>query len=489
MSAVDHMVRSERRVILALTVAVVAIVAGAIVLQANGFAILIAVFAVPIGVWLIAQPAVALGAVFFCFFTNAQQVLSLWHGFDYLTELLLLLLFGLLVRDIWLGRVSQSNAGFFSALVALNIAFALLQIVFSAEPSMTASSTVEIFKYGVIALVLIILLRDTARLQGAGAGIVLALLFMASITIVQFQFGLYHLNFGGFGAVTYHNIVGEIDYWRVDGPLTDPNFYAQVLLICLPFAYGGLSRAGSSTWRMICLAALVTGLFAIVLTYSRGVLVGLVILLIVYNRRRWPFIIGCIAVLSVIPAVANVPYFERIGAAISDVIALLQGDGYLQDEAINGRLSEMLAAMYLFFEHPFIGIGVGQYEIYYQDAARHYGLMARGADREAHSLILELLAERGLVGALLYSLMIAGAVICASRAGRSAASPMALALLYALLAYYLTSLFLHAAFPMYLWLILALCFAVAPKLQFDRGARSGLLQIGDYDDEMDGVLQ
>ncbi|NUH65508.1 O-antigen ligase family protein [Sulfitobacter sp. S0837] len=439
---------------------------------------------IPIVIWMVARPPLAIAFVFFCFFTNAQQVFSLVHGFDYLTELLLLLLVVLFVNDLSQRRLPGATCGIFASLLLLNAAFVLLQVSFGAGMQFA----VEIIKHGLITLIVLILLIDIPRIKGALAGIVLALAFMSGISVIQYIFDLYHLSFGGFGAATYHHIVGDVDYWRIDGPLTDPNYYAQVLLISLPFAIMGAARSASIVWKILCVIALCAGVAALLLTYSRGALIGFAVLVVAYSYGRWRLLLFTGAALSLLLFAVDGSYLERLSVASSDIIALLRSEGYLQDTAISGRLSEMVLAIYLFLEHPMFGIGVGQYEGLYQDAARHFGLMARGADREAHSLLLELLAERGLVGTLIYLLTAGGALFCAlrARARGGAATPMVRALLYALLAYASTSLFLHEAFPMYLWLLIALCFSVAQIAPLSTSAQAREGDLWTYEDETEG---
>src|SRR5439155_1514577 len=70
------------------------------------------------------------------------------------------------------------------------------------------------------------------------------------------------------------------------------------------------------------------------------------------------------------------------------------------DGAIRGRMTEMMAALFVFLDHPVIGVGPGQYMPVYSQAYMNVpgALRHITVERRAHSMYFELAAENGMVG-------------------------------------------------------------------------------------------
>lgn len=93
--------------------------------------------------------------------------------------------------------------------------------------------------------------------------------------------------------------------------------------------------------------------------------------------------------------------------------------------------------------------------------------MARGSDRQAHSLYLEVLAERGLIGSAIFAGLLIFALASTAHAARALAnaglrSEAFLARAYGtgLIGFLTASVFLHDGYPRYFWLALALALAL-----------------------------
>lgn len=96
-----------------------------------------------------------------------------------------------------------------------------------------------------------------------------------------------------------------------------------------------------------------------------------------------------------------------------------------------------------------------------------HGLMARGADREAHSLYLELLAERGLVGVAFFAALVGSAFMCIRSgvrrmwiAGHASEAHLAGAFGIGILGYLVAAIFLHDDYFRGFWLALALAWSL-----------------------------
>jgi O-antigen ligase len=124
-------------------------------------------------------------------------------------------------------------------------------------------------------------------------------------------------------------------------------------------------------------------------------------------------------------------------------------------------------AAQIFADHPFIGVGYDNFDVYYLDYSQYVGLDTRREERQAHNLFMEVAAETGLLGLLTFLLLLTGLVYSVRRArqlfnqmGARRAIYLVDALAISMMGYLAGSLFLHAAFPRYFWLLAAIVLAL-----------------------------
>ena len=132
------------------------------------------------------------------------------------------------------------------------------------------------------------------------------------------------------------------------------------------------------------------------------------------------------------------------------------------DGASRGRLTEMKAAGMLFMDHPVLGAGPGLAPHYYAHYASLVGGKVRADQRRSHNLFLQLAAETGFVGLLAFLIVIGMTFHSLERARQllehsdrvlwSIVCGLELALIISLT----TSLFLHAAYIRYFWMLIGL---------------------------------
>jgi O-antigen ligase len=304
---------------------------------------------------------------------------------------------------------------------------------------------------------------------GAGA-------MLATISGLQFTTGSFGTNFLGFGQSAVQNIAGQVDDIRISGPIGDPNFYAQLLVLLVPLA---LDRAFGEHRRLLRLAAWYAAAVmaaSVVFTFSRGGLLalGLVVLLMLARRPvRW----RALAALGLAAALA-IPFLPD---GYLDRLTALGQVGTVEsttDVSIRGRTAEAGAGWAMFMDNPLTGVGVGNYAGHYQEYARTSGIEVKRVDREPHNLFLEVAAETGIPGLAAFGAMIAGAVaaiVIARRrwraAGRAREADLAYAVGMALAGWLATSVFLHLDFARPWWLLLGLAFAM-PRLAAGDAAAS-----------------
>ncbi|MFN5193767.1 MAG: IctB family putative bicarbonate transporter [Cyanobacteriota bacterium] len=190
---------------------------------------------------------------------------------------------------------------------------------------------------------------------------------------------------------------------RIYSTLENPNLLGGFLLATLPLAVVALVRWRNPARRLFALACLVFGLVALVLTYSRGAWMGMVVafatiglLLALRATRTWPpfwrrilpvVLLGGGAVLLVLLVSQVEPLRVR-------VMSLVAGR---EDSSNNFRINVWTAVLQMIQARPWIGIGPGNdafnliYPLYQQPKFNALS---------AYSIPLELLVEAGIPGLL-----------------------------------------------------------------------------------------
>lgn len=299
---------------------------------------------------------------------------------------------------------------------------------------------------------------DTPRAQRLaiwsllGAGVL-----MASLTMIQAATHTFENTYLGMAQAPVRQIVGMDNSFRSSGPIGDPNFYALILAVLVPLALLRIRDEQRPILRLVATATTVLLLGAIALTYSRGALVTLaivVMLLVPMARVRARHLVLALVLLAPLATLAPAAYWQRIAT-------LAQGDG-----AISSRAGSQQVALTLFDEHPLGGVGANNYTATYLPVALR--LNVPGAAENPHNLYLAIAAETGLAGLLTFG----GAMLLVLRAawrrrqaawqgGDRLSEGLATACVLALLTYLVGVVFLPIAYPRYLWVLVGLTLAVA----------------------------
>ena len=210
---------------------------------------------------------------------------------------------------------------------------------------------------------------------------------------------------------------------------------------------------------------------AILLTYSRGAAVALMVVLgltvsVRGVSRRELLVGGALITLTLVLAPSG--FRERL----TTLEQVLPGRSEVTDpdSSIAKRRLVTLAAWNMFLDHPYGGVGAGNYAVRFDPYGARVGSAAPiyddpGEAQYPHNLYLEIAAETGAVGLVLFGLILTTAFGCLARAwrrlraGRRMIRDLAAGVGIALAGYSLTSLFLHGHYQRYLWILLALAAA------------------------------
>jgi hypothetical protein len=134
---------------------------------------------------------------------------------------------------------------------------------------------------------------------------------------------------------------------RAAGPIADPNRWAQLLLVILPLAVLRVRDEKSKKLRFaatVCTMLILGGIF---LTYSRGGVLALAIVVLCmlgFKTLRWRHVVPAALVGGVLAIIIAPGVLNRL-QTVADVPGLLSDRTVSQsDGAVRGRLTEMLAA-------------------------------------------------------------------------------------------------------------------------------------------------
>lgn len=248
---------------------------------------------------------------------------------------------------------------------------------------------------------------------------------------------------------------------RGAGPLEDPNDLAFFLLAALPFTLVvGRRTPAAATGAAVCALVL---LVAITITFSRGALLGLVVMVAV---ALW---LGALRATTVVAAaLVAVSVVGVLWAANAVVVSRsLAEKDHIAAENVDLRLTTWSMAAAMTVDSPLLGQGPGGFA-----ANRAAYLPAGVAEVEqtvAHQMYLDVSAELGLLGLAAFGTVLACGVHGAARARHDArVRPLADAVLVAFAGTLVAACFLSEQLYLPVWLLAALGLALEPV----RGGRS-----------------
>ena len=146
---------------------------------------------------------------------------------------------------------------------------------------------------------------------------------------------------------------------------------------------------------------------------SRGAAVGLVFglaMLALGSRRRWRWALASVGLVAVIVAVAPPSYLQRFSAIWNP--GAPSATAASDRATVEHRLQLWVAGWQMAQEHPWVGVGPGNY------TARIGDHLPSSAGVVAHSTFLQLAAETGFVGLALFAVLVVGAMFAAGSAAR-----------------------------------------------------------------------
>jgi O-antigen ligase len=191
--------------------------------------------------------------------------------------------------------------------------------------------------------------------------------------------------------ISYHSILGMVTMRSslvIGSRETDPNEFANSLLLPFSLAFGMFLSARRRIAKTALLAAVAIILLSVFLTMSRGGLLSLIVIAVVYVYRLRvklrvlvPIALGGILLLA-----APSLFFKRISEALETGGA--------------GRTDIWVAGLEAAKSYGVFGAGLGNFPVAF-DRFAGYATHFEGYTRGSHNIFLNVLVELGIVGLVL----------------------------------------------------------------------------------------
>lgn len=256
---------------------------------------------------------------------------------------------------------------------------------------------------------------------------------------------------------------------RAQGPLDDPNRYAQNLLMLVPLGFFIFWQARASrTIRIVAGLAVTLIISGVLLTYSRGAFITIIMSLGIFSLMRHVSIhrmlLTCVGFITLSLIVAP-GYFVRMQSLLGIEGLVSESASNRPDSVTLKRATIMHAALNVFRDHPVLGVGPGQFsEFYSLEYMRDPDVALKKIDktRRGHSLYVELAAETGALGLCVFITIVASVMRRLLQARRrwldrcQELSQLATSFFFAIVTFLGTAVFLQLSYQRYVWLLLAL---------------------------------
>jgi O-antigen ligase len=424
---------------------------------------------------LIERPEWGLGLTFFVFYINLQPVLSHDHGISAPLAAMIpvVLVAPLLIRNFIFSRQPLGSHRVYLNGTTVWMGLYMLVLIAAAWSARDAKAGFSgVADFGIWGLAFYILILNSVRRESMLRQAIWALLaagaFLSCISLIQEVTKAYSSSFGGFSPMMGSFLDAETADWRPRpaGPVGDPNRYAQILLVLVPL---GLFRLKSERGWLRWLAAGLTALIVVgvLLTFSRGAGIALALIfptagVLMKLKFKQMALVG-VLLLTMVSVAA--PDFVARMATLGGSATLISSQGEetsdTADHSTRSRLTKNLAALHMFFDHPLLGVGPGNFGAYSNQYAEPVGVSVDIVGSKAHNLVLGLVAETGMLGLLTFCGAVGATLLSVWRVRRQALAGsemlgLANGLLLALAAYGFSGIFLHLSYQRYFWFLMAL---------------------------------
>ncbi|MDK2979741.1 MAG: hypothetical protein PWQ55_88 [Chloroflexota bacterium] len=359
--------------------------------------------------------------------------------------------------------------GWFSSLAIISAygVVIFLSLFYAGDALRAQEGLLNFLKDAIIAIMIVLMVQSRDSFRMASWGFLATGILLGTIAVIQYLTGSFTNEYWGLADSRLMNIVSGTEGYRIMGTYGDPNFFAQVMVVIIPLALNRLRSEKKPIMKALAAWALAASFLTVVFTFSRGgflalcAVIGLLVLL-----RKPPLIAILSGVLILLLLIPFLPasYFDRIQTILEYLP--FSGADVRGEVSLRGRLSEYEVAVRMFLDHPILGIGYENYANNYLDYSVRLGLDPRRTERSAHSLYLEVLAEQGFLGLVMFIFVLVSAFSSLSKSaklfkkiGLEDDADLAIAFEIGFIGYLVSALFIHGAYPRNLWLLIGISLA------------------------------
>jgi probable O-glycosylation ligase (exosortase A-associated) len=235
------------------------------------------------------------------------------------------------------------------------------------------------------------------------------------------------------------------------GYIGDENDFALALNVMIPFAFFMVIYSRGRIKKLLGLVLLVTFVFGVICSFSRGGWVGLIAALlycIIKSKRKLASLGFAVLLILALVTLAPSSYWKEV-ETISNT----------EEATAAARINYWKAALRMFADHPIIGVGAGNGGIWMPEYVTGFKYPATQWGRAFHGTIPQVMAELGSLGLVCYLLMIFYAVKYLSLMKKRKVSggdnnfveSTANSVIGGIVAYLVTATFLSTAYYPQLW--------------------------------------
>ncbi len=426
----------------------------------------------------LARPNAAIYIVVAVLYSNAAAIAVNFHGLPYFVGIAFPLLLAIPLADQLVMRRRTVTVTSALPLLLGYLIVSILSTAAARDPSVSLDHLVVFVISGMVLYFIVTnVIRSLATLRLVVWTILVVAGALGALSAYQMVTQSYGNNFFGFAQVNLPGTATELTaslegIFRGRGPIGEENRYGQILVVLLPI--GALLAVAEKRplLRLTAVGLTALILFGIATTSSRAAALGIAAMVLfgvfVFRYMR-PLHLAAIVGLVVLALIA----FPAYGQRLLDLQALTRLDRSVGGEPVagdagnlRGRMTQIIAAVYMVVDSPVLGVGPGQYRHHYQDYAKivagSFDARIDRGEREPHNLYLGMAAERGVLGFVLFMGIFYVTLRDLYRARkrtlaeRPELAHLATAFILALVAYLVTGIAMHLAFERFVWLLLAL---------------------------------
>lgn len=257
-------------------------------------------------------------------------------------------------------------------MVVLFILIAALSVCRAVHPLKGIKDILQLIEYFVAAFMLFASIPDRQRLQRVTD----VFLIVASVVILL-------------GVVQY--LLPDIPDFKVRSSFGNRNVFGGYMALVVPFMTG-IALYETSIWRRVWMLTMVT--LALLITLSGGALLAITLTLAVLCAIRGKPAFIAFSTIFIIIMVLILPRLPRHNDVVLDQSIRLFND----NNEVSLRYTQWQAAMVMISEHPWLGVGMGNYQ---ENIGGYFGILPRPTgvvEHDSENLYLVLASSIGLPG-------------------------------------------------------------------------------------------